>query len=83
MSLKPAKGCTGIVGKPMDTIPTWAGILQRKIGVVVLANAAINIDDIGFLLMSESAKLVDTYSRSIRRCWLSMPADISFPMMSS
>jgi D-alanyl-D-alanine-carboxypeptidase/D-alanyl-D-alanine-endopeptidase len=33
---------------------------QRKIGVVVLANAAVSIDDIAFLLMTESAKLVDT-----------------------
>ena len=33
---------------------------ERKVGVVVMANAAVSIDDIGFFLMTESAKLVDT-----------------------
>jgi CubicO group peptidase (beta-lactamase class C family) len=33
---------------------------ERRIGIVILANAAINIDGIGFFLMSESARLMDT-----------------------
>jgi len=33
---------------------------QRKIGLVVLTNAKMPIEDIAFLLMTESAKLVDT-----------------------
>ena len=33
---------------------------ERRIGIVILANAGINIEGIGLFLMSESARLMDT-----------------------
>jgi D-alanyl-D-alanine-carboxypeptidase/D-alanyl-D-alanine-endopeptidase len=54
------QGMHGHTGGTLGYYSFLAWDPQRKIGLVVLANAAVSIDDIGLFLMTKSAKLVDT-----------------------